>query len=74
MNDNYKIKMLNPTGRVVDVYARMKDQLIKQGFKMIVNPREEYYPSHDKQNSGYWKDQNVIENIQIDNFLEVDKL
>ncbi len=70
-----KLTMLNPAGRVVSVPFHLKTELLKQGFKIISNAKEEYYPTWDKGNKSWQKDVvNVVEDIDVNNFLEVDKL
>jgi len=39
--------MVNPRGRVMFVHQWEVEMLRKQGCKLIINPREEYYPEHD---------------------------
>lgn len=74
MNEGLKIQMINPTGRVVIVPISMKNTLLKQGFKIIINPKNEYYPQHDEKNSGFRDYENIIESMEAGNFLEVEKV
>lgn len=73
MIEETKLTFLNPSGRVITANGNMKKELLAKGFRMIVNPKEEYYPSYDKSNYGT-QDWNVIENIETSNYLEVTKL
>ncbi len=74
MNES-QLTMLNPGGRVVKVPFSMKIELLKKGFKIISNAKEEYYPTYDSSNKSWQKDVvNVVEDIDTDNFLEVDKI
>lgn len=74
MPEDVPIQLLNPTGRVVTVSSHMKEELLKKGFRIIINPKEEYYPTYDSQADRYLKDQNIMENIPVSDILEVDKL
>ena len=69
-----KITMLNPSGRVISVPFSMKNHLLKQGFKLIMNAKEEYLPQYDQNNKGWQKDVVVVENIDVNDFLEVERL
>lgn len=67
------INLLNPRGRVITVPLYLKISLLAQGYKLIMNPKEEWYPQHDKRVNES-NDLNVLENIEEGNILEVEKI
>lgn len=73
MIEDTKIKMIGSDGRVRIVPDYMKDKLIAQGFRLIVNAKEEYYPQHDIRNGGD-KALNIMEDVEPIDQLEVEKL
>lgn len=73
MND--EVTMLNTRGRVVRV-RRWEVPLCKeQGMKMIVNPKQEYYPEYDQENPRAIPiTDNIQENIEKGDLLAVEVL
>lgn len=76
MNDPQdKVQMIGVDGRVRSVPSYLRESLLKEGFKMIYNAKEEYYPNYDVRNTDYQsKDMNIIEDIEPSEYLEVEKI
>ncbi len=75
MNDdpNQEITMINTRGRVVRVRRWEMPFCREQGMKVIVNPKQEYYPEHDADNQRFTPaTENMAENIAEGSLLEVD--
>lgn len=65
-----KITMLGLDGGVKYVPAYMREDLLKRGWKVIINPKEEYYPQYDRTIQGYSNTSETIEE-EDSNYLEV---
>jgi len=74
VDNNDKMNMLNPAGRVVSAPVYMKKELLSKGWAIITNPKEEYYPTYDKRNGSWQKDLAIVEDIDPSNFLEVERI
>ena len=48
MPDQIQVSMVNTRGRVVWVEESKVRDLREQGWRVIVNPREQYYPQYDQ--------------------------
>lgn len=70
IDQNTKITMLGLDGGVKYVPLYMKEELLKKGWKVITNPKEEYYPQYDQTLQGYFSAPDVVEEVES-NFLEV---
>lgn len=65
-----KISMLGIDGGVKYVPIYMRDELLKKGWKVITNPKMEYYPQYDQSLQGFTTDSEAVEEND-NNFLEV---
>lgn len=45
-----KVTMINPRGSLREVHASMVAELKVQGWKIVINPKREYYPELDSIN------------------------
>lgn len=55
--------MINTKGRVVSVAHWEVDSRRTQGWRVIHNPKMEYYPEFDLSVGGHIPSQNIIENL-----------
>ena len=63
------ISMISIDGGVRYVPAYMREQLLKQGWKVINNPKAEYFPQFDRSIQGNVEGPDTIE--EDNNYLEV---
>jgi hypothetical protein len=72
---NEIITMLNVRGRVVRVRRWEIPLCREQGMKIIVNPKQEYYPEHDIENMRFTPaTDNLSENITESDLLNVEEV
>lgn len=45
---NKTVSMVNPRGRVTEIDEKKVSSFIEKGFKVVINPKEKYYPDLDK--------------------------
>lgn len=67
------ITLINPRGRVVEVEEYKAQGLRDQGWRTIVNPKEDYYPQYD-QSLGHVKDDGTNNNTRVIEDLGGNKL
>lgn len=70
IDPNSKISMLGVDGGVKYVPAYMREELLKKGWKIISNPKMEYYPQYDQGLQGFATNSESVEE-EDSNFLEV---
>jgi hypothetical protein len=70
IDQNSKISMLGVDGGVKYVPAYMREELLKKGWKVISNPKMEYYPEWDQSLQGYRPDDDSVEE-ENNNLLDV---
>lgn len=70
IDQNTKCTMLAPDGGVRYIPLYMKEELLKKGWKIINNPKEEYYPQYDTTLQGYTTNAETVEE-EDSNVLEV---
>jgi hypothetical protein len=74
-DQNQEITLINTRGRVVRVKRWEVPLCREQGMKIIVNPKQEYYPEFDSENQRYTPPtDNLVENIAEEDLLEVEQL
>ena len=67
-----KITMVGVDGKLRLVPLYMKEELLAQGWGLVTNPKQNYYPQYDKTLKGYG---DVPPNIDEDtNYLEIEKI
>lgn len=72
---NQEITMINTRGRVVRVKRWEVAYCREQGMKMILNPKQEYYPEHDNETQRFIPvTENMIDNIEEGSLLEVESV
>lgn len=72
-NPNALISVVNPRGRVMWVKPWEVDNLRKQGCRLIINPREEYYPEYDNELNKLSTNRDIAD-IANPDILEVEEL
>lgn len=70
------VSMVNPKGRVVWVDEIRVNQLRDEGWRIIVNPKESYYPQYDQSQGRAKEDEiggstKVVENDTYGNRLGI---
>ena len=65
--------MVKSDGKVGVFPSYLKEELLKKGFALIINPKQSYYPQYDRTLKGYGKNPEVIEEDDP-NYLEVEKI
>jgi hypothetical protein len=60
-----KVSMVNTRGRVVWVEESRIGGLRGEGWRIIVNPKETYYPQYDQTAGGKLKDDEVGGNTRV---------
>lgn len=70
IDPNTKTTMVAPDGGVRYIPFYMRDQMLKQGWKVINNPKVEYYPEFDQTLQGNTTISEIIEEEES-NLLEV---
>ena len=73
MDKNTTISLVAPDGKVRYVPSYMKDELIAKGWRIVINPKREYYPELDKSLKSNTTP-NVLENVEEGDILEVEKI
>lgn len=72
---NQEVTLVNTRGRVVRARRWEVPLLREQGMKMIVNPKQEYYPEFDNENQRYTPPtDNIAENIAEEDLLETEQV
>lgn len=66
-----EVTMVNTRGRVMRVHPWEVENLRRQGARLIINPREDYYPQYDQSlaNSVTLTDY-IVENVDPNDILE----
>ena len=65
-----KCTLLAPDGGVRYIPLYLKDGLLKQGWKVINNPKQEYYPAYDVSLQGHVAGSETVDE-EDSNLLEV---
>jgi hypothetical protein len=65
-----KCTLLAPDGGVRYIPLYLKDDLLKKGWKVINNPKSEYYPAYDVSLQGNVSGSDTVEE-EDNNFLEI---
>lgn len=73
-NPNDKITMVGLDGKVRKMPYYLKDELLKQGWAIITNAKQEYYPQYDRTVKGYETPNPEVAGDEDKNYLEVDKI
>ena len=74
MDPNKIVDMVNRRGRVISVrYWEVEDEK-KKGSRMIINPRERYYPQYDQELNASAANTNIVENLDEADILPVELL
>ena len=63
--------MLAPDGGVRYIPLYLRDGLLKQGWKVINNPKSEYYPQYDQSLQGFSENSDTADEKES-NLLEVE--
>lgn len=71
INQNSTISMIGVDGGVKYVPLYMREELLKKGWKIIVNPKMEYYPQYDQSLQGFRNESESVDEDNDNNFLEV---
>lgn len=72
---NQEITLINTRGRVVRVRRWEMPFCREQGMKVIVNPKQEYYPEFDSENQRFTPPtDNMAENIAEEDLLDVESV
>jgi hypothetical protein len=69
-----KLHFIGVDGKLRKMPYYMKDELLKQGWAIVSNPKQEYYPQYDRTVKGYEIPNTEIAGDEDKNFLEVDKI
>jgi hypothetical protein len=70
IDPNSTISMIGVDGGVKYVPSYMREELLKKGWKVVSNPKMEYYPQYDRSLQGFTTDSETVEEDD-NNFLEV---
>lgn len=70
MDDN-KISLVNTRGRVIWIAQKEVPALLQQGFRLIHNPKESYYPDMDTTINRGQVDSNPQDLGEDSSFLEI---
>ena len=73
-NQNDLITMVNKRGRVIYVKMWEIDLERGKGSKVIVNPKEDYYPAYDQELNQKITPDILLENADISDVLECEEL
>jgi len=71
--DNTFINMIGPDGKVRNIRSYMKDELLKKGFRVVINPKQEWYPQFDSSLKSNINP-NITEVSEDSDFIRVEKL
>ena len=65
-----QVTMINPRGRLTWVNQNELDLRKQQGWKIVVNPRRDYFPEYDIGSKGFNKNQ-PQPNLEIDDIANL---
>lgn len=65
--------MVGLDGKVRNIPAYMKDELVTKGWRVVINPKQEYYPDRDQTIKSNTVFNNLEEVVETD-LLTVEKL
>lgn len=71
--DSTKLTMVKPDGKVGLFPYMMKAELLKKGFALITNPKQNYYVQFDRTLKGYGQNPEEVKDDDP-SYLEVEKL
>lgn len=69
MITNSSSRMINTRGRVVDVNFDEVDMRRAQGWKIVLNNKQDYYFEYDQSIGGHIAPENMEENLEMEDVM-----
>lgn len=73
LDNNTKITIIGLDGKVRSVPSYMKDELLKKGWRIVINPKREYYFEFDQSIKGNTTP-TELENVSEVDVLPIERL